>query len=290
MSRLAAAVLTLILAFPLLAADPADPLIAQGEAALRAGDTEKATHLLQDAVAKSPKNADAHYQLAEAYGQSAQKAGMFSAMSLAGKCRDEFLAAVAADPNHLDARFGVMEWFLQVPSIAGGSEEKAVEQANEIRKRDPLRGHLAYAAIYRKQGKPELVRAEYAAMLKEQPSSAKVHYWYGSHFILEKNYPAAAAEFDTAVKLDGNFMPAWFQVGHVAALTGSDLARGEDALKRYLAYKPASDEPGLFRAHYWLGAILEKMGKKAEAKAAYQTSLKINASQKDVQEALKRVS
>jgi Tfp pilus assembly protein PilF len=211
-------------------------------------------------------------------------------MSLANQCKDEFLAAVAADPNYLDARFGVLEWYLQVPAIAGGSEEKAAEQAAEIRKRDSLRGHLAYAAIYRKQQKPELVRGEYAAMVKEQPSSAKAHYWYGSHFISEKNFPAASAEFDTAVKLDGNYMPAWFQVGHVAALTGSGLARGEDALKRYLNYKPASDEPGLHRAHYWLGAIFEKLGKKAEAKAAYLTSLKINASQKDVQEALKRVS
>src|SRR5206468_7528688 len=132
--------LALLLAFPLFAADPADPLIAQGEAALRAGDTEKATHLLQDAIAKSPKNAEAHYQLGEAYGQAAQKAGFFSQMSLANKCKDEFLAALALDPNYLDARFGVLEWYLQVPAIAGGSEEKAVEQAVEIRKRDPLRG------------------------------------------------------------------------------------------------------------------------------------------------------
>jgi tetratricopeptide (TPR) repeat protein len=290
MSRLTGVVLALLLAFPLFAADPADPLIAQGEAALRAGNVDAAINLFKQAIAKSPKNAVAHYHLGDAYGDAALKAGLFSQMSLANKCKDEFLAAVALDPGYYDARLGLLEWYLQVPGIAGGSEEKALEQAAEIRKRDSLHGHLAYASIYRKQQKPELVRAEYAAMVKEQPSSAKAHYWYANYLINEKNLPGAAAELDTAVKLDGNYMPAWFQVGHVAALTGSDLARGEDALKRYLNYKPASDEPGLYRAHYWLGAIFEKLGKKAEAKAAYQTSLKINANQKDVQEALKRVS
>ncbi len=290
MSRHVGSVLALFLALPLFAADPADPLIAQGESALHAGNIDKAIDFFKDAVAKSPKNAAAHYHLGDAYGDAAQKASIFSQMSLANKCKDEFQAAVNLDPNYFDARFGLMEWYLQVPGIAGGSEAKAIEQATEIRKRDPFRGHLAFASIYRKQQKLELVRGEYEAMVKDQPASAKAHYWYGNYLIGAKEFPAAAAEFDTALKLDAGYMPAWFQVGHIAALTGSELPRGEDALKRYLNYKPASDEPGLHRAHYWLGAIFEKLGRKAEAKAAYQTSLKINANQKDVQEALKRVS
>ncbi len=85
-------------------------------------------------------------------------------------------------------------------------------------------------------------------------------------------------------------MPGWFQIGHMAALTGKDITRGQEALQRYLNYKPADDEPGLHRAHYWLGTIFEKLGRKAEAKAQYQTSLKLRPKQKDVGEALDRVS
>ena len=50
------------------------------------------------------------------------------------------------------------------------------------------------------------------------------------------------------------------------------------------------NELPLYRAHYWLGLILEKSGRKAEAKASYATSLKLQPEQKDVTEALKRVS
>lgn len=291
MSRLARSALVLLVTFPIFAADPAaDPLIAQGLAAQRAGDTDKAIDLFKSAIAKSPKNAEAHMRLGEAYGNAAQKASIFGQMSLAGKCKDEFLAAVALDPNYLDARFGLIEWYMRVPGIAGGSEEKAAEQAAEVRKRDGLRGHLAYATIYGIQKKPELVRAEYVTLAKEQASVPKAHFYYGSYLLGQKEYPGALAEFETALKIDANYMPAWFQLGHLAAVTGSDMARGEDALKRYLGYKPASDEPGVHRAHFWLGGIYEKQGKKAEAKAEYAASLKINANQKDVQEALKRLS
>jgi cytochrome c-type biogenesis protein CcmH/NrfG len=45
-----------------------------------------------------------------------------------------------------------------------------------------------------------------------------------------------------------------------------------------------------YRTHYWLGQIFEKTGRKAEAKASYEASLKLRGEQKDVIEALKRVS
>lgn len=92
------------------------------------------------------------------------------------------------------------------------------------------------------------------------------------------------------MKVDPTYMPGWFQIGHMAALTGANLQRGEEALRKYLAYTPHTDEPPLYRAHFWLGGIYEKQGKKAEAKQSYNTSLRINPGQKDVAEALKRVS
>jgi TolA-binding protein len=69
-----------------------------------------------------------------------------------------------------------------------------------------------------------------------------------------------------------------------------NFAHGEELLRKYLAYTPKENEPSLARAHYWLGQIFEKQGRKAEAKASFTTSLKLNPAQKDVAEALKRVS
>jgi len=69
-------------------------------------------------------------------------------------------------------------------------------------------------------------------MLKTHGQSARAHYWHGVYLMLrEKNYGAAAAAFEFAVKLDPAYMPAYFQIGHVAALAGASFAHGEQALK-----------------------------------------------------------
>jgi tetratricopeptide (TPR) repeat protein len=273
-----------------LYAQPADPVLDQARALLNTNQAEKASDLLEKAIAAKPNDPVRHYLLGEAYGMQAGQVNMFKAASLAGKARDEFAKAVQVDPNCIEARMDLMEFYLRAPSIMGGDEEKAREQANEIRKRNAFEGHRAFAAIASAKKDMNAARAEYIAMVKENPASPKSHYWLGIFFMTaDKNYPRSLEEFDAALKIDPAYMPAVFQVGHVAALSGSNLARGAESLQKYLAYKPASDEPGHHRTHFWLGMIYEKQGKKADAKAHYETALKLRPNQKDVSEALKRV-
>jgi tetratricopeptide (TPR) repeat protein len=216
---------------------------------------------------------------------------MFSAMSLSRKAKEHLERAVELDPNFLDARMALLQYYLEAPSILGGDQGKALAQANEIKKRDAQMGHRAFAAIYEAKKNPDLARKEAIDSVKEQPSSPKSHYWLGVHILrADKNYKAAADEFETSIKLDPAYMPAWFQIGHMAALGGASLSRGEEGLQKYLAYTPKPGEPAISRAHYWLGMIFEKQGKKAEARERYNASLRLNPSQKDVAEALKRVS
>lgn len=269
----------------------ADPVLDQARALLASNQEEKAQALMEKAVAEKPNDARRHYQLGEIYGVIAQQAGMFKAASMAGKVRDEFAKAVQLDPNFLDARFGLMEFYLQAPGFMGGDEDKAREQANEIKKRDGLAGHRAFAAIAAKNKDLNAARGEYITAVRENPTSPKTHYWYAVFLMTgDKNYAASLKEMEAALALDANYMAATFQIGHLAVLSGSNFARGEESLKKYLAYKPAGDDPGHHRTHYWLGMLYEKQGKKAEAKAEYQAALRLRANQKDVTEALKRVS
>ena len=289
MRKFTAVALLALASFSLYAQAP-DPVLDQARALIAANQAEKAADLLEKAVADKPNDAVRHYRLGEAYGVVAQQGGMFKAASMAGKVRDEFAKAVQLDPNLLDARFGLMEFYLRAPGFMGGDEGKAREQANEIRKRDAFSGHRAFASLAAAKKDMNAARAEYIAAVRENPTSPKTHYWYAVYLMTgDKNYAGALQEFDAALRLDPNYMPAVFQVGHLAALAGSNYVRGEESLQKYLAHKPADDEPGHHRTHYWLGVIYEKQGKKAEARAQYQAALKLRANQKDVSEALKRV-
>src|SRR5207253_9653669 len=163
-------------------------LVDQGRAAL-GRDPEKAATLLEKAVAESPNNAEAHYLLGSAYGSMAQHASIFGQPGLAKKTHDEFERAVQRDPNLIDARLGLIEYYMLAPGFMGGDREKAVQQANEIKKRDMFDGHRAFASIYRHEKKPELARKEYVDAVKEMPTSAKARYWLGiSYLTADKNY------------------------------------------------------------------------------------------------------
>ena len=283
--RLALAILAALAAVSLFAQTP---LIEQGRAAISRGDTAAAIDILENAVAQSPKSAEAHFYPANAYGSKAQKSGMFGAARYASRAKGEFLKAVALNPQYVEARFGLVQFYAAAPGIMGGSYEKAFEQAKEIKTIDPIAGHRAYAFIYSQQKKPDLAKQEYLDAIREQPNSLMAHGHFGQYLVnVEKNYTAAFAEFETALKLDPSYMPAFYHLGRTAAQANTNVAPGEEALKKYLAYTPKENEPTLANAHYFLGAIYENEGKKAEAKQIYQAALKLNPSLKQASEALK---
>lgn len=272
------------------AAAPA-PLLEQGRAAMHHGDLDGAIALYEKAVAESPNNAEAHFALGSAYGRKAQTGGMIAAATLAPKMKSELETAVTLDPKLVDARFTLVELYAAAPPMMGGSYDKAFEQARAIQPLDPLLAHRANAFIYTQQKKPELARQEYLDGLREQPRSARAHGYLGMYLAgTEKNYAGALAEFDTALRLDPTYMPAWYHYGRAAALGDTALVRGEATLRKYLGHTPTDREPPLANAHYYLGLVCEKQGRKAEAKQHYEAAIALDPTLKDAAEALKRVS
>jgi tetratricopeptide (TPR) repeat protein len=288
--RIPAVIAALLFATTLLAAPTAEQLYRAGRDALQRGQLDKAVEQFEKAVAAKPNDANYHFWLGNAYGSATMKANMVNQAGLARKTLASFEKAVQLDPNHIEARFGLIDYYLRAPGFMGGSEPKAMQQAAEIKKREALAGHRAYARIYMRQKKTELARKELVDAVKEQPSSAKAHYFLGNFLVNEKNFAGAIREYETAIKLDPGYMAAWFRLGQSIAQTGQNFARGEEALKKYLNHQPTWDEPQHVGAWYWLGQLYEKQGKKQAAKSAYINAQRLAPGEKDIEAALKRVS
>lgn len=259
-------------------------------AAVARRDYEAAADLFEKAVAAKPNESNYHYWLGTAYGNMAASSSVLKAPGLARKARAALERSVELDANNIDARFGLLEYFLLAPGIMGRSPEKAQLQAAEIKRRDAVEGHRAQGRIYQRQKKSDLARKEYVDAVRAHPNSAKAHYNLGVYLLTEKDYAGALHEMEYTLKIDPTYMMALFRIGQLAVSANSNHARGEEALKKYLAHEPGSDEVPHSRTWFWLGSIYEKSGRKAEAKAAYKQSLRISPGVKEVTEALKRVS
>ncbi len=278
------------IAMPLPAATAAEQLAA-GRDALQRGEAEKAVDFFSKAVALQPNDAAAHYLLGVSYREQAMQAGMFERPSLAQKSRPEFERAVELDPNHIDARFALVTYYLLAPGFMGGGEDKAQAQAAEIKRRNPIEGHRAYANIYAHDNKNDLARKEYVDAVRENPTSARAHYLLGAYLMSEneKNWTGSLQELETAVKLDPTYMPTYMRIGQHAVRSGSNNARGEESLRKYLGYKPTESEPKLSAAWYSLGQLQQRQGKNADAKQSYLNALKVAPNDKDASEALKKL-
>jgi tetratricopeptide (TPR) repeat protein len=262
-----------------------------GRVAMAQQKFDDAADFFEKAVGMKPNNASYHYWLGSAYGQQAMRANMIKQGMMAGKVRDEYARAVQLDPKNIDARDGLMQFYLMAPGFMGGSDEKAKEQAAAILKLDAARGHFAMIQIYSKDKRADLIEKEFADWIKAEPTSAKPHVSKAAyHTSNTKNFKLAQDELDAAVRIDPTYGPAQFRIAQLAVLSNTNLPKGEEAARKYVAYKPKEGEPSPARAHYWLGRVLEAQGKKDQARKEYQESLRLVPETKDVTEALKRVS
>ncbi len=226
-----------------------------GQLALLRDDEAEAVKWLEKATTLAPASARYVRSLGDAYGLSAQKAGLFSKFGLARKCLAAYAKAVQLDPEDVNARHALFNYYRQAPGFVGGGLDKARAEALEIQKRDDVRGTLALAEINVAEKKFEEAFAALAALRQRRPGS-----------------PDAA-----------------YAIGRTAAVSGQQLERGAAMLKEYLARTPDDGQPPLWAAHWRLGQICEKQGNPAGARAEYQAALALNPTQPQVLEAIQQV-
>jgi tetratricopeptide (TPR) repeat protein len=291
---LGAAAVVLTMAVWGIEAAPAEPVNSALEEATRLLErrqAEKAVDLLERTVAAHPGDARSRYWLARAYGEVAQRTTPFKMMSFATKARAAFERAVALDPRATDARLALVEFYLMAPRFMGGGHDKAAHQATEISKYDPASGDYAHGQIAAARADTAAARTHYLRAVRRDPNSALARYRIGVFLMLKaRDYDAAEASFTTALQIDSTYIPARFQLGHVAALSGRNVEAGIRSLEAYLTMRPRYDDPPLHRAHYWLGVLYEKVGRHADARRQFAAALRLEPHQKDARAALKRLS
>jgi len=94
-----------------------------------------------------PGNANAHYKYGGALSMIAAQSGKLTALGMIGEIKASFEKAIVLEPTHVQARWALVEYYLQVPGILGGSESKATEYANQLLPLSPVDHYLARGRI-----------------------------------------------------------------------------------------------------------------------------------------------
>lgn len=95
----------------------------------------------------SPDQADYYYKYGGVLGMIAKESNKFKALGMIGDIRSSFEKAIDLNPKHIEARWALIELYLQLPGIVGGSEAKANRYANELMEISKVDGYLAKGKI-----------------------------------------------------------------------------------------------------------------------------------------------
>ncbi len=256
-----------------------------GRIALEQNDAPKAVDWLEKAVAMNPRSSVYYDWLGKAYGTQAQKASKLKQPFLANKTKAAWEKAIALDPDNLEAKSDMIQYYLQAPGFLGGSKEKARAMAQEVRKRNPYLGAIAVANVCGEMKDKVCVEREMLSITTTYPDSAAGPSSLAAFYATNGQYDKSFAVIDQRLKLKPGDPSALYALGRTASLSGQNLDRGADALTRYIAH-PLPGGPAVANAHYRWGMIHEKKGARDVAKREYQTALKLNPGLQDARKAL----
>ena len=221
-----------------------------------------------------------------ALGDEASRASKFRLPFLARKIKGAFEKAVALDPDNLDAREDLMQYYIRAPGLFGGSTQKAREIALDVRSRNAYRGGFAVASVCIADKDFACGERELLALKQNYPDSAAVYSQLAAYYADRGQFDNSFVVIDERLKTHPGDMGAVFELGRSAALSGENLDDGEKALKSYLASPPAVNSIPPAVVHFRLGMLYEKEGKKDLARAEYNAALQINPRLSDAKRAL----
>ena len=261
-----------------------------GRIAMEERKTDRAADYFEAATKLDPKNSHYFLWLGRAYGREAQQASVLRQPGLAKRTRAAWERAIELDPENLDARSDLIQYYVQAPGFMGGSTAKALEQAEEIRKRNALRGHLELGALYEREKKFAEAEKAYVAASKEKSERHVGEYRLGLFYQNTGAFDKAFDLFESMIAANPSEAGALFQIGKTGAMSGQRLTRAAEALEAYLQTTPGRNDPSLAAAHWRLGMVHEKRQDRQRARAEYETALRLDPTLKQATESLKKLT
>lgn len=94
-----------------------------------------------------PTEANYFFKYGGALGMRASEVNKFKALGMADEVKESFEKAIKLNPKHIQARWGLVEYYLNLPGIFGGSESKAISYSNELLQLSLVDGYLSRGKI-----------------------------------------------------------------------------------------------------------------------------------------------
>jgi len=187
----------------------------------------------------------------------------FRAWGYVSDIRKHFERAIQLDSNHIEAHWALVEYYIQLPGIIGGSELKAIQYGKELLKISPVDGYLALGYIAEYSNRPNDSEVYYK---KAIGIGGSPHTYEKLTLLYEKNErPKEAIENASKSLRIHKRNKLNYQIGKISAQYNLESELGIECLNTYIKNYTVRDGVPLEWAYYRLAQIYKNLGNKALA-------------------------
>lgn len=256
-----------------------------GDIAGYSKEWDTALSYYKDLVADDESNANYHFKYGSALGMKAMTVSRLRAFTFISEIKYHLERAIELNRQHIEARWALIELYIQLPVFFGGSEKKAISYASELEAISKVDGYLALGHIAEFYKKIEDAEYNYKKAIEVGGSP---HTYEKLINLYEKNdYPQKAIEIaSTSIRIHKhNHLN--YRIGEISAQYNLDSQIGIDSLSEFLANHSIKDNISKKWAYYRLAQIYKNLGEKEIALTWINKALLV---QVDFKEALKEKS
>ena len=305
MRSTAAAILACLLALS-AAAEPSKGPYAPANAALQAGEADKALSLLaslpataeahnlrcrvlltlerwdaaanecEQAVRMDGRNSNYHLWLGRALGERADRASFMSAYGLGKRVRQEFETAVQLDGRNADALADLGEFYNSAPGIVGGGADKAANVAAQLEKVDQARAHQLRGWTAESQKDYGTAERELREATSVDPHPAFAWMSVASFYRRRQRWSDLDTALQSGIKAaqrDRQAGVALYNGSSVLTKANRNLPLAAKMLEDYLAGSSKTEEAPAFAAYTRLAKVKAQLGDRAGAAQAREAAL-----------------
>ena len=273
-------------------------------------------HTIGQGLSQSPEKknkagqvetAEYHYWLGVANAEMLQRSSIFKKPGYAKATQKAFERAVELNSKHLKAMQALVIYYLEAPSIVGGSNKKALAMAKQIAQVSPLDGLLAELKVYSNQSDTEKTQHIIAKLTTLETLSPSANVELGFHYQAQEDYDKAIAYFTQATLNNENESQpanpehsqasvskyhqtnryyqqlAYYQIGRTAMFADNYYQQGINALTHYRVQELNENLPDKNWADYRLASLYQMANNPQQAKALFE-----QLANKDLEADLKR--
>jgi len=288
-------------AIPALAQGGGSAQLAQANAALQAGEADKALALLnplpqpggraeaynlkcrveytleqwdravsdcEQAVKLDGQNSDNHMWLGRALGEKASRASFMSAYSLAKRVRAEFETAARLNPGNAAALADLGQFYSEAPGVVGGGMDKAEGVAAQLDKIDPVRAIELRGEIAVQRKDYGMAEQLFKQAVAKSPHPAFQWMTLAGFYRRRERWTemeAAVRSGQNAAERDKRAAVALYNGVALLIQSKRDPERAAKMLEEYLAGSVKSEDAPAFVAHVWLARLKQQSGDAAAA-------------------------